>query len=64
LLQSEIEEVFAVSRSPHWEDETTTVTARLASGRVGFTRTICESCSGASEDHSDCKEFCAWHQQT
>ena len=32
LLQSEVEEVFAVNRSSHWEDETATVTARLANG--------------------------------
>jgi len=32
LLQSEVEEVFAVSQSSHWEDETATVTARLANG--------------------------------
>lgn len=32
LLQSEVEEVFAVSRSRQWEDETTTVTARLTNG--------------------------------
>jgi myo-inositol 2-dehydrogenase / D-chiro-inositol 1-dehydrogenase len=32
LLHSEVEEVFAVSRSPHWEDETAMVTARLANG--------------------------------
>ncbi|HEV8712234.1 MAG TPA: Gfo/Idh/MocA family oxidoreductase [Candidatus Binatia bacterium] len=32
LLQSEVEEVFAVSRSSHWEDETATVTARLTNG--------------------------------
>ncbi|KPL15505.1 MAG: hypothetical protein AMJ93_16545 [Anaerolineae bacterium SM23_84] len=32
LLQSEIEEVFAMSRSGRWEDETATVTARMANG--------------------------------
>jgi myo-inositol 2-dehydrogenase/D-chiro-inositol 1-dehydrogenase len=32
LLQSEIEEVFAMSRSGRWDDETATVTARLANG--------------------------------
>jgi len=32
LLQSEVEEVFAVSQSPRWDDETATVTARLANG--------------------------------
>ncbi len=32
LLQSEVEEVFAVSQSQQWEDETATVTARLANG--------------------------------
>jgi len=32
LLQSEIEEVFALSRSGQWEDETATVTARMANG--------------------------------
>jgi myo-inositol 2-dehydrogenase/D-chiro-inositol 1-dehydrogenase len=32
LLRSEVEEVFAMSRSQQWEDETTTVTARLANG--------------------------------
>ena len=32
LLRSEVEEVLAVSRSPHWEDETAVVTARLANG--------------------------------
>src|SRR5205807_7757964 len=32
LLRSEVEEVFAVSQSPRWEDETATVTARLANG--------------------------------
>jgi myo-inositol 2-dehydrogenase/D-chiro-inositol 1-dehydrogenase len=34
LLHSEVEEVFAVSRSPHWEDETAIVTARLANGML------------------------------
>jgi len=34
LLRSEIEEVFAVSRSPHWDDETSLVTARLTNGVV------------------------------
>lgn len=34
LLQSEVEEVFAVSRSQQWDDETATVTARLANGVV------------------------------
>jgi myo-inositol 2-dehydrogenase / D-chiro-inositol 1-dehydrogenase len=32
LLQSEVEEVFATSRSGEWEDETATVTARMANG--------------------------------
>lgn len=32
LLQSEVEEVFATSRSERWEDETATVTARMANG--------------------------------
>ena len=32
LLQSEVEEVSATSRSGQWEDETATVTARLANG--------------------------------
>jgi myo-inositol 2-dehydrogenase/D-chiro-inositol 1-dehydrogenase len=32
LLQTEVEEVFAVSRSERWDDETVTVTARLANG--------------------------------
>ena len=32
LLQSEIEEVFATSRSGKWDDETATVTARMANG--------------------------------
>ena len=32
LLGSEVEEVFAVSRSGPWEDETVTVTARLTNG--------------------------------
>lgn len=32
LLESEIEEVFATSRSGPWEDETVTVTARLTNG--------------------------------
>src|SRR5262245_36863095 len=34
LLQSEVEEVFAVSRSQQWDDETSAVTARLANGMV------------------------------
>ncbi len=32
ILQSEVEEVFATSRSGQWEDETATVTARMANG--------------------------------
>jgi len=32
LLHSEIEEIFAVSHSQHWEDESATVTARLTNG--------------------------------
>lgn len=32
LLQSEIEEVFAISRSEQWDDLTATVTARMANG--------------------------------
>lgn len=32
LLESEVEEVFATSRSGPWEDETVTVTARLTNG--------------------------------
>lgn len=32
LLQSEVEEVFATSRSGKWDDETATVTARMANG--------------------------------
>jgi myo-inositol 2-dehydrogenase/D-chiro-inositol 1-dehydrogenase len=32
LLQSEVQEVFAMSRSERWEDETATVTARMANG--------------------------------
>jgi myo-inositol 2-dehydrogenase/D-chiro-inositol 1-dehydrogenase len=32
LLQSEIEQVFATSRSERWEDETATVTAQMANG--------------------------------
>lgn len=32
LLQSEVEEVFATSRSAHWDDESATVTARMANG--------------------------------
>jgi myo-inositol 2-dehydrogenase/D-chiro-inositol 1-dehydrogenase len=32
LLQSEIEQVFAMSRSEQWDDETATVTARMANG--------------------------------
>jgi myo-inositol 2-dehydrogenase/D-chiro-inositol 1-dehydrogenase len=32
LLQTEIDEVSATSRSEHWDDETAVVTARLASG--------------------------------
>jgi predicted dehydrogenase len=32
LLQSEIEEVFAMSRSGRWDDETATVMARMANG--------------------------------
>jgi predicted dehydrogenase len=34
LLQTEIDEVFATSRSDHWDDETAAVTARLANGVV------------------------------
>ena len=34
LLQSEVEEVFATSRSGEWEDQTTTVTARMANGAL------------------------------
>jgi myo-inositol 2-dehydrogenase/D-chiro-inositol 1-dehydrogenase len=32
ILESEIEEVFATSRSGSWEDETVTITARLSNG--------------------------------
>jgi myo-inositol 2-dehydrogenase/D-chiro-inositol 1-dehydrogenase len=32
LLQSEVQEVFAMSRSGRWDDETATVTARMANG--------------------------------
>ncbi len=32
LLETEVEEVFAISRSGPWEDETVTVTARLTNG--------------------------------
>jgi myo-inositol 2-dehydrogenase/D-chiro-inositol 1-dehydrogenase len=32
LLRTEIEEVFAISRSAKWDDETATVTARLSNG--------------------------------
>ena len=32
LLQSEVEEVFATSRSGQWEEETATVTARMSNG--------------------------------
>jgi predicted dehydrogenase len=35
LLQSEIEEVFATSRSEKWADENATVTARMADGILG-----------------------------
>jgi myo-inositol 2-dehydrogenase/D-chiro-inositol 1-dehydrogenase len=35
LLQSEIEEVFATSRSGEWDEETATVTARMANGVLG-----------------------------
>jgi myo-inositol 2-dehydrogenase / D-chiro-inositol 1-dehydrogenase len=34
LLQTEIDEVFATSRSEHWDDETAVVIARLANGVV------------------------------
>jgi predicted dehydrogenase len=34
LLQSEVDEVFATSRSDRWEDETAAVTARMANGVV------------------------------
>ena len=34
LLQSEIEEVFATSRSDRWDDETAVVVARMASGAL------------------------------
>jgi myo-inositol 2-dehydrogenase/D-chiro-inositol 1-dehydrogenase len=48
LLQSEVEEVFAVSRSRRWEDETITVTARLANG-VFVTSVFSERTSESNE---------------
>lgn len=46
LLQSEVEEVFATSRSEQWDDEIATVTARMANGVLAvsaFSKTTTES---------------------
>jgi predicted dehydrogenase len=48
LLQSEVEEVFATSQSQQWEDETATVTARLANG-VLATSVFSERTSASNE---------------
>lgn len=48
LLQSEVEEVFATSHSGQWEDETATVTARMANG-VLATSVFSERTSDSNE---------------
>ena len=48
LLQSEIEEVFATSRSVRWEDETATVTAHMANGALAAS--VFSESTGASHE--------------
>ena len=48
LLGSEVEEVFAASRSGKWDDESATVTARLANGALA-TATVSERTSLTNE---------------
>jgi myo-inositol 2-dehydrogenase/D-chiro-inositol 1-dehydrogenase len=44
LLQTEVDEVFAFSRSSEWDDETATVTARMADGMIAVAE-LCERTS-------------------
>jgi len=46
LLQSDVEEVFATSRSEHWDDETATVTARMSNGVLAAS--VCSFSTGYS----------------
>ncbi len=48
LLQSEVEEIFTMSRSEQWDDETATVTARMANGVL--------AAGVSSQDTSDSNE--------
>ncbi len=65
LLESEVEEVFASSRSGEWDDETVTVTARLANGALATSLVSqCTSSSNEIEIHGqrgrlriDCYQF-------
>lgn len=65
LLESEVDEVFATSRSGDWDDETVTVTARLANGALATSLVSqCTSSNNEIEIHGkrgrlriDCYQF-------